>query len=68
MQIQVILKADGNNQLIKEYLEAIQLKNDSVILVDVKVEDIEKIEYLDNKAIITLRNGEQIVIDNFKVE
>ncbi|WP_347474214.1 SwmB domain-containing protein [Acinetobacter thermotolerans] len=68
MQVQVISKAGGSNKLIKEYIEAIQLKEESVVLIDVKIEDIEKIEYLDNKAIITLKNGEQIVIDNFNIE
>ncbi|WP_347455732.1 BapA/Bap/LapF family large adhesin [Acinetobacter thermotolerans] len=68
MQVQVISKAGGSNKLIKEYIEAIQIKEESVVLIDVKIEDIEKIEYLDNKAIITLKNGEQIVIDNFNIE
>jgi hypothetical protein len=36
MQVQVISKAGGNNQLIKEYLEKIELDKDSVVLVDVK--------------------------------
>lgn len=68
MQIQVISKAGGNTQLIKEYLEKIELNKDSVVLVDVKVEDIEKIEYINNQAVITLKNGEKILVDQFNPE
>src|SRR5690606_11303184 len=65
MQVQVISKVDGSNQLVKEYLEKIVLTKDSIDLVDIKIEDIEKIEYLSNQAVITLKNGEKIVVDNF---
>ncbi|MFC4206080.1 BapA prefix-like domain-containing protein [Acinetobacter pseudolwoffii] len=65
MQVQVISKVDGSNQLVKEYLEKIVLTKDSIVLVDIKIEDIEKIEYLSNQAVITLKNGEKIVVDNF---
>ncbi|MFV5525462.1 BapA prefix-like domain-containing protein, partial [Acinetobacter variabilis] len=65
MQVQVISKAGGNNQLIKEYLEKIELNKDSVVLVDVKVEDIEKIEYINNQAVITLKSGEIILVNQF---
>ncbi|MGN9714564.1 BapA/Bap/LapF family prefix-like domain-containing protein, partial [Acinetobacter variabilis] len=68
MQVQVISKAGGNNQLIKEYLEKIELNKDSVVLVDVKVEDIEKIEYINNQAVITLKSGEIIVVNQFNPE
>jgi len=45
--------------LIKNYLHKIKLTDSSIVLIDVKVEDIEKIEYLNNQAVITLKNGEK---------
>uniref|UniRef100_UPI001FD61E59 BapA/Bap/LapF family prefix-like domain-containing protein n=1 Tax=Acinetobacter sp. F-1 TaxID=1796981 RepID=UPI001FD61E59 len=68
MQVQVISKVEGSNQLIKEYLGKISLNKGSVVLVDIRIEDIEKIEYLNNQAAITLKNGEKILIENFDKE
>ncbi|ATO20794.1 hypothetical protein BS636_14445 [Acinetobacter sp. LoGeW2-3] len=68
MQVQVISKENGSNNLIKNYSQKIELNNNSVVLIDVKVEDIEKIEYLNNQAVITLKNGEKIAVDNFNIE
>ncbi|MCO8066283.1 Ig-like domain-containing protein [Acinetobacter schindleri] len=68
MQVQVIAKENGSNNLIKNYLHKIELTDSSIVLIDVKVEDIEKIEYINNQAVITLKNGEKIIVDNFNVE
>ncbi|MFV5310960.1 Ig-like domain-containing protein [Acinetobacter schindleri] len=68
MQVQVIAKENGSNSLIKNYLHKIKLTDSSIVLIDVKVEDIEKIEYLNNQAVITLKNGEKIAVDNFNIE
>lgn len=68
MQVQVIAKENGSNNLIKNYLHKIELTDSSIVLIDVKVEDIEKIEYLNNQAVITLKNGEKIAVDNFDIE
>ena len=55
MQVQVISKSNGSNNLIKNYLQKIELADSSIVLMDVKVEDIEKIEYINNQAVITLK-------------
>ena len=68
MQVQVVAKENGSNSLIKNYLHKIKLTDSSIVLIDVKVEDIEKIEYLNNQAVITLKNGEKIAVDNFNIE
>ncbi|WP_168526772.1 BapA prefix-like domain-containing protein, partial [Acinetobacter sp. A3] len=68
MQVQIISKENGSNSVINEIVEKILLSENSIVLIDTKIEDIDKIDYLNNQAVITLKNGEKIIVDNFNVE
>ena len=65
MQIQTISKSDWITTLSDGH--KLVLDNKSVVLIDVDLDEIEKIEILDNKLIITLLNGEVVTVDNFDV-
>ena len=68
MQVQIISKAAWTNQLVEKPLDGLALKEDSVVLVDIDPKQIKKIEYIGNKVVITLKNGDVLEIDHFVIE
>ncbi|WP_104501047.1 BapA/Bap/LapF family large adhesin [Acinetobacter indicus] len=68
MQIQMISKSTWDTQVVTKELKNLSLSESTVVLIDIRVENIEKIDYSHNKVIIFLNNGEQIIIENFNSE
>ncbi|MFW1755082.1 BapA/Bap/LapF family prefix-like domain-containing protein [Acinetobacter wanghuae] len=63
MQKQVISKSTWVSKLVDDNI--IQLTENSVVMIDVTEDQIEKIEIVGNQLKITLKSGEILIIDNF---
>ncbi|WP_122901955.1 SwmB domain-containing protein, partial [Acinetobacter sp. B51(2017)] len=68
MQVQVISKSAWNNHLVENPLAGVELNENSVVLIDIDPEHIKSIEYIGNKVVITLKNGQVLEIVNFVPE